>query len=441
MSERKSIMALLIAVIVGSVASAADFVGWWKAEIAGLPVTVHISHGHDGALNGWLYSPKQTVDSFALDRVEGRADTLFIECRAIAMRFSGELKGQAVSGMFSQGPARIPVRFEPSAPLVLTADRPQTPVAPFPYAVREVTVGSGASQLAGTLTLPRDPLGAVVFVTGSGSQDRDETIMGHKPFAVIADYLSRQGWATLRCDDRGVGGSARGDCPESYQSLTADVMAQIRFLEALPELKGERIGVLGHSMGGNIAFIAAADNPSDVDFVIALATPAVKGTEVMLRQNEMLVGDYFTSEMSASLRALLDLLASDRPSSEIESEVRQLAAKIVPASAVDAMVQVSLSPGYRELVSHDPQPYMERVKCPVLAVNGKHDMQVESAQNLPALVKAIPSACISEPADVNHIMQPCPEPTVVYSEQKMTVAPEVLETLGSFLKGLAAKPQ
>lgn len=415
--------------------SAQSFCGWWSTKVAGIPISIHLD-GPDRFLTGHLYSPTQTSDSILINKIVATGDSIRLKSKALKARFEGALiSPDSICGIFSQGGASFDVILIKSPEALEVVKRPQTPMAPFQYFTEEVKVKSDDVILAGTLTMPvtRKPAGAVVFITGSGTQDRDETIMGHKPFAVLADWLTRCGWITLRCDDRGAGASTKGPGNPTYKDLTADVIAQIHYLESLPELQDKPIGVIGHSQGGSIAFMAAAEHPAEVQFIIALATPGVKGSELMVRQNEMIAGHFMSPAMAANLAELFGLVGSEKTSEEIKARVRELSSTLAPSSKVDEMVTMLLSEPYRELVSHDPQPYMRRVKCPVLAINGDNDMQVDALQNLPAIAAAIPHSVVKEYPNINHLMQPCDEPTLMYSEIDTTIDNQVLKEIHSFL--------
>lgn len=427
------------AVIVATLGGmAAGFGGWWETKVAGIPVVFHLEE-KAGKLGGVLYSPSQTRDSIAIDAAEQRGDSLLLSVKSLRASFAGKRNGNNIEGTFSQGGMKLNTILTPSTPLAEEKAKPQTPREPLQYATEEVTIARGDSvTLAGTLTMPSNgrPVGALVFITGSGAQDRDETVMGHKPFAVIADFLTKAGWATLRCDDRGVGGSKAPNAHATYADLEGDALAQIDYLRALPALKGKPVGLLGHSQGGDVAFMAAADSPGLVDFIVAVAAPGVNGTEVILKQNEMIAGDFMTDAYRSTLRKLFALLASDAPSEEIRPEVSRLGAQLAPPTAVEQLVEMSLSPSYRELLRHDPAPYMKRVKCPVLALNGNNDMQVAATENLAAIFAAIPQAIVKQYDGINHLMQPCDKPTLMYGDIDTTIAPQVMADILTFLLNL-----
>lgn len=420
---------------------ASDIEGWWSMNVAEIPTVIHITKSQTG-LNGTLYSPTQTSDSIKIESVIQRGDSLFLSVPTLNAKFAGLIKEKQIIGQFSQNGFSLKATMKATTANSIALEKPQTPKAPFHYNTQEVVINCDSVILSGTLTKPYDnrPAGGVVFISGSGSQDRDETIKGHKPFAVIADFLTKAGWTTLRCDDRGVGGSstANGTEKASYFDLADDVISQINYLRSLPELKGKPIGVIGHSQGGNIAFITASEHPELINFIVALATPGIKGSEVIMAQNEMIAGNSMTATYRNALRSMFNILASEKTADEIRDEVTQLASLLAPPSAIKNLVDVSLSETYRELLRHDPKTYMSQVKCPVYAAVGTHDMQVESERNLTAIANAIPQAVTQEYKGLNHLLQHCPSPTLNYGQIQETISPKVLADILTFLLDVKA---
>ncbi len=310
--------------------------------------------------------------------------------------------------------------------------RPQTPTEPFPYRVEAATVrwADGAGHTLGaTITLPDagvwgdGPYPGVVLVTGSGPQDRDETIFGHKPFMVLADHLTRRGIAVLRYDDRGVGESTGSFASASVRGLADDARAAWRYLRDHDATDPERIGIAGHSEGGLIAPMIASENP-EVAFLVLLAGTGVPGAEVMLYQAEMMftaggLDDEWVAAASSNreavfdlvragasdetiLEALVPMLAHEMPHVKEESGLRMLAEQALPQFA---------GVWAREFITLDPRAYLGRVAVPVLALNGTLDTQVTVAQNLVAIEGALmdgpcPSFASVRLKGLNHLFQP-----------------------------------
>jgi len=394
------------------------------------------------------------------------ADVVYTDSRieftlaaAVAAVFTADREGGSATGTLNQG-AEFPLTMErvaegeaPAAP-----NRPQTPQAPFPYESRDVSYTNPleGNTIAGTLTLPAatGPHPAALLITGSGSQDRDETIFEHKPFWVIADYLSRRGIAVLRVDDRGVGGSDGAREGLTSEDFAGDVAAGGAFLRSQGEIDSRRIGVIGHSEGGLIGPMVAAADPS-IAFVVMLAGPGVTGAELLKVQNEMILGaagmpdDYvakqielqlslwqaMTSEMGEDvvderLGTLLDFQLSSLPANEREL-ARDNAFAAAKAQATSAWL--------RFFLVTDPAVYLEKVRAPVLALNGTLDLQVSAEQNLPAVQAALArggntDVTIQRLEQLNHLFQQATTGQVgEYGTIEETFSPAALEIMAVWL--------
>lgn len=375
--------------------------------------------------------------------------------------FAADRDGAAAAGTLNQG-AEFPMTMERLAEdeteSSAAPNRPQTPVAPFPYESREVSYTNPieGNTIAGTLTLPEGdgPHPVALLITGSGSQDRDETIFEHKPFWVIADHLSRRGIAVLRVDDRGIGGSDGARDGLTSEDFAGDVAAGVAFLRSQDQIDGDRIGLIGHSEGGLIGPMVAADDVR-IAFVVMLAGPGVTGAELLRLQNELILraagmSDEFVASqielqvslwkamMSAMdeeviderLGALLDLQLSSLPAEE-----RALARD---NAFVAAKAQVT-SAWLRFFLAADPAVYLEKVSAPVLALNGTLDLQVSADQNLPAVEAALERAgnadvTIRRLEHLNHLFQEATTGQVSeYGLIEETFSPAALEILAAWL--------
>ena len=338
--------------------------------------------------------------------------------------------------------------------------RPQTPKPPFPYVVEEVRVEnkSDKTTLAGTLTLPKGdgPFPSVIMISGSGPQDRDETIFGHKSFLVIADDLTRKGFAVLRVDDRGVGLSTGDAEKATTEDFARDIESEIAYLKTRKEIDRAKIGLIGHSEGGIIAPLVAL-RTGDVAFIVLLAGTGVNGEEIMLRQAELIIkamgGKEEDLRRQRDLQVKLFAIAKAEKDPKLAAEKMKVlikdAIKTLPEEVrktlgdsdglINAQIKMAASPWMRFFMTHDPRPALAKVKCPVLAINGAKDLQVDPKQNLPEIDKAIRSGgntrvTIVEVADVNHLLQTCKTGSVTeYGTIEETIAPSVLKTLGDWL--------
>ncbi|MDO6388346.1 S9 family peptidase [Uliginosibacterium sp. 31-12] len=282
--------------------------------------------------------------------------------------------------------------------------RSQTPQAPFPYSEVELEFDSpyeAGVHLAGSLMLPpgKGPHPAVLLITGSGAQDRDETISGHKPFLVIADYLARRGIASLRVDDRGVGLSRGSWQNATTASFAGDARTALEVLRARPEIDAARVGLIGHSEGGVIAPMLAAEPANRVAFIIMLAGPGVTGDLLLQRQVEdlNLASDISpdVAKGNARIQAALNSVVLKHPDASPEALIDLLVAamlQISPQTRADVARRLVSSlawPWQRYFLALDPAPFLQRVQCPVLALNGEKDTQVSAIDNLPAIERAL----------------------------------------------------
>jgi pimeloyl-ACP methyl ester carboxylesterase len=374
----------------------------------------------------------------------------------------------SVMGSWSQLGQSIEVRLVRGDGPVSFA-RPQDPVPPFPYEEVEVTYENpdDGTRFAGTLTIPEGggPFPAALLITGSGAQDRNEALMGHRPFLVIADHLTRRGVAVLRVDDRGVGGSTGNVLEATILDNIGDALAGVAFLRSHPRIDPEMVGLIGHSEGGWVApGVAAASD--DIAFVVTLAGPSVTGEEIILEQTRAMLeaaGEPAIEEILAFNRIVLEAGASQ---SEVEAartaaeEAVRNAIAAAPAEeaaalralwenpAVQANLQANLptmvSPWYRYLLAYDPIESLESLDIPVLALYGERDLQVPPAQSVPLLEAAWedhPDATIRVFPELNHLFQHAETGQLSeYAVIEETFAPEALEAIGSWLEDRFVRP-
>ncbi|MBO9516633.1 MAG: alpha/beta hydrolase [Porphyrobacter sp.] len=339
-------------------------------------------------------------------------------------------------------------------------NRPQTPTEPFPYKAEEVAFDNPAFSevhLAGTLTLPegKGPFPAAIMITGSGAQDRDETLLDHKPFAVIADHLTRHGIAVLRFDDRGVGKSTGNYGVATSADLATDANAAFAYLATRPEIRRDAIGFIGHSEGGMIGPIAMSTNP-DVAYFVALAGPGTNLPQLMLSQRRLLTAQMGLSEeeinkqepvMAALFKAIAD---ADTPEAGYAAAMAVLTpeAKTALGMPVDmdgALVVRQVSgPWFQYFFKYDPVPNLARIKVPVLALNGSLDLQVPAKENLPVIREALkdnPDATVVELPGLNHLFQTAKTGSVgEYRDIEETFSPAALNLISDWISQRFVKP-
>ncbi len=371
---------------------------------------------------------------------------------AKAALFAARRTGDTATGNLKQMGQEYPLQMHIAEPGESRGpSRPQTPVAPFPYQVAEVTYTDGEMTFAGTLTKPEGKglFPAVLLITGSGAQDRDETIFAHKPFAVIADHLTRNGIAALRVDDRGVGGTngVLGDARS--EDLVADVLAGVRYLRDTDGIDPAQIGLVGHSEGGIVGPQAAAADP-DIKFVVMLAGTGLPGRDILMLQGRAMYEN--TGASGEALDRLMELHAAAydaTPENREEAIVAlvkgQLANQGLPTSGqqFDQTVEGAMhsfdSPWFESFVALDPRVALRQVQCPVLALNGSLDFQVPPDENLPEIEAALSEnedVTIREFEGLNHLFQPAKTGMLdEYGQIEMTIAPEVLDVISDWIQG------
>ena len=367
--------------------------------------------------------------------------------------FEGRLQSDGIIlGTFSQGGARL--EFQLSRDITGPA-RPQNPKAPFPYQVEEARFKHNSINFAGTLTIPAGagPFPAVLLISGSGPQNRDSEIFGHKPFLVIADHLTRAGIAVLRIDDPGVGGSTAHPQPPTAADFADNAIAAIDFLKRDSRINPDQIGLIGHSEGGIVAPLATS-REEGIAFVILLAAPGVPGDEMMRKQNERILDAAGIAGEQKEIRlALVDqlfaALTSDLPEAEVRRKVeevvrRQFETNGIPCTQQDETqvrmaVEQAISPGMRYLLAYDPRPALEKISVPVLTLNGELDTQVDAGQNLVAIAAALEkggnsNVTIHRLPGLNHLFQHARTGLVgEYGVIEETISPEVLDLIRDWI--------
>lgn len=401
--------------------------GTWsgKLDVQGTKISVVF---HLDEENPTIDSPDQGAKGIPIEVTRTATGSIIIKVPSIGATYEGLWLIKQIVGTFKQMGASLPLTLTPGEEKL---NRPQTPVGPFPYTTEEVSFANGDAVLKGTLVLPegygrKTPV--LIMVTGSGLQNRDEEIYEHKPFAVIADALARAGIATLRYDDRGFGESTGDLVNCTTEDLKADALAGIGLLRK----RFDKVGVIGHSEGGTIALMLAAENKAD--FIVSLAGMVVSGKETLLWQNRVslatagIPAETIDSYCKA-LETVFDASTAGMPLPSA-SQFDLPAALSQNLSAV--MRQLSM-PYLKHFVSLDVRPLLCGISCPVLALNGTKDMQVDADSNLGALRIGLPDKpCnkLEAVEGVNHLFQHCRTgmPTE-YRDIEETFAPEVLETL------------
>ncbi len=445
--------------------SAQSITGRWEGTLAHggsqLRIVFNIEKKNN-KLSATLDSPDQGARGIKVDSIRQKADSLFLFLHQPGASFSGKIrkKPQEIEGSWKQAGISIPVRLKKTAAETLPS-RPQLPEEPYPYHSEEVSFLNKAEgiNLSGTFTRPKKEgqFPAVVLVSGSGPQDRDETIMDHKPFLVIADYLTRRGIAVLRYDDRGFGKSAGNFTSATTNDFASDAAAAIDYLQNRPDVHANQIGIIGHSEGGIIAPMVS-EMKKPVAFVVLLAAPVLPGYDLLLLQNETIRRQQGNTEeeISTSLaiqRKLLKIVKEEQDSRKASEELRKhlLAAyDSLPAgvrrsgdasqAVISGQLAQLLSPWFRNFVSYNPAASFSSLNKPALALYGTKDVQVPAKENAGALTQIITqhnksNIRVEVLEGLNHLFQPAgsglPDE---YNRIETTIAPEVLELMSDWIK-------
>jgi uncharacterized protein len=445
---------ITIAASLGASSVFAQVVGDWTGSLqAGgveLSLVFHITE-QDGTLAATMDSPDQGGYGIPASSAVFANDTLTVEFVAIGGTYVASFSESGVlDGTWTQSGRAFPLELTRNEGELPEARRPQEPTEPLPYAVEDVAFANLAAgiELAGTLTLPAGPgpHPAAILISGSGPQDRNEQVFGHRPFLVLADHLTRLGIVVLRYDDRGWGESGGSYAEATTADFATDAEAALHYLEGREEVDAGRIGLIGHSEGGVIAPLVATQTDA-VAYVVMIAGPGVRADSLLLLQAEALNrASGATQEQIAANRELQKQLfavaISAATEAELDAEVRQIFAKLAPGvtgAALDAQVASVTSPWMRWFLAYDPAPVLRELLIPTLAVNGSNDLQVLAEPNLSAIEAALtaagnPDFTIVELEGLNHLLQTSDTGLVTeYSRIEETIAPLALETIGDWI--------
>lgn len=440
---------------------AQDITGGWsgtlKIQGTELPLVFNFTKTPTG-YSSTMDSPKQGAKGIPVSEISFINNTLKIEVKVAGINYNGILKGDTeIIGTFSQGTFSAPMNLTKGVAALI---RPQEPLKPYPYLSEDVSFLNAKENilLAGTLTLPKKEgkFPAVILISGSGQQNRDSEILGHKPFLLISDYLTRNGIAVLRYDDRGVGQSKGNPTLSTSADFANDAAAAVDYLRSRKEINTKNIGIIGHSEGGMIAPMLAA-NDKNIAFLVLLAGTGVTGDLVLLDQNYQLgkqagMTEAELEEAKVTNQTLYNIIKADTNLSQTKENLTaflQSAIDKSPESERPSKEEVATTiknevnsmtiPWFRYFITYDPAQNLKKVKCPVLILNGEKDIQVNATLNTKAIEKALKETGNKKVTTeifpgLNHLFQHCDTCTVSeYSELEETFAPEVLKTMSDWI--------
>ncbi len=438
-------------------ASAEDAAGDWAGVLMGqLHLVVHITRAPDGKLSGILESVDQGDAKIPIDTIEATPDHLKFSIAAIGGSYDAgwDDSKKQWTGTWTQGGTPLPLAL--SRGTKAEAPKPRRPqedaisAGPLPYQDQIVTFDSTQAHvaLAGTLSVPpgKGPFPAVVLISGSGPNTRDEAVFDHKIFVVLADHLARQGIAVLRYDKRGIGKSTGDYAQATTADFTSDAAAAAAWLRTHPGIDARRIGLIGHSEGGLIAPAVAVADPK-IAFIVLMAGPGLPGDQLLLKQQALIgkasgIPDAVLTQNLAVTARVFAAVKGARTDAEAATAARavldpEVAKGTLTRERADASVKQVTSPWMRSFLASDPVPMLQKVRVPVLAINGALDMQVPPAEDLAAIKAALKDdkdVTVTELSGLNHLFQEAKTGAPSeYAGIEQSVSPLALRTVGDWI--------
>lgn len=427
--------------------SADAITGRWRGDLkmgfTKLPLVFDFTKS-EGEKKATMDSPNQNINDIPLEICVSSSDSISLTCNMINATFTGKLKNGVIKGTYTQNGYKLPLTLKPEKDI--SERRPQTPKAPYPYISKDtVFTSTDGTELVGTVVIPTNGksknIPMVVMLTGSGPQNRDEELFEHRPFAVIADFLARNGIASFRFDDRGTASSKGDFSAATIQTFAEDAKSAYRFVKSMPEFG--KAGLLGHSEGGTIAVMIA--NEVKPDFIVSLAGMVVSAKETMLAQNiHSLDKSGITGKQREDSEKFIALLfdtiieqhnSGKTAAIDVEKMCRDNSFDVPPIVLESIKRSNAVRNGYFDsLITLDPTGYLKKIKCPVLAINGTKDTQVNAEANLGAFNKYVKKVEIKNMDGLNHLMQHARTGDVSeYGEITETLSPEVLDLISNFI--------
>ncbi len=473
----KNLSLLFFFVLITSSSFSQKIIGTWNGSIDingnNIPIVFHFYKDSSGKIDGKWDSPKQNAMNLPFSSINFNDDSIHLEIKMISGFYEGKFSGiDSMAGTWHQGGGELPLSFHKDVKeTYVPAKRPQTPQPPFNYEAHDVTYYNAdkSIEFGATFTEPasskkNEKFPVVLLITGSGKQDRDENIFDHKPFAVIADYLTKRGIAVLRVDDRGIGKTTGDFDTSSSADFARDVEAGINYLKTRADVDRKHIGLIGHSEGGMIAAMVAARD-KDVSFMVMLAGTGVKGSDINDFQNifplrasganEKIIQHFLdlhhalvkVATTEEDMQAYTDAISK----SYYQWKQRQSPETLqILVKGTDDEVIGSLQRSYaafrtkwwKFFLQHDPAEDLEKLSIPVLALNGDKDIQVDATINLAAVNNALKKSKsknyqVKELRGLNHLFQHCTTCTIEeYNQLEETFSPEALKIMGDWLSGV-----
>lgn len=447
--KMKRIFALLLLLSIYYTLPAQEITGQWNGvfEVQGMKLRLmfHIEKLH-GLYKATMASPDQGAKDIPVTAIRFNDNNLKIEVKNISFMYDGILKNDTlIEGSFTQMGNTFPLNLTKN---IIEIRRPQEPKQPYSYISEDIKFDNKKANiaLAGTLTYPKkgNHFPAVVLITGSGPQDRNEEIMGHKPFLVISDYLTCQGIAVLRYDDRGVGESGGDFSIATTKDFASDAMAAFEYLKTRKEINPRKIGLIGHSEGGIITFMLASEY-KDIAFIVSMAGTAINGNDLLREQRQMISAAAGVSSTAFDQNEILIQELNDIISKHTLAEIKQNAGiyidSLFPEELSGEQKKVyeqqlirMASPWMQYFITYDPGKDIPPINCPILAINGQKDLQVNADTNLNKIKILNPDATVKKYPGLNHLFQHCKTGMPnEYSQIEETISSEVLADITKWI--------
>ncbi|MFO7447966.1 MAG: alpha/beta fold hydrolase [Ignavibacteriaceae bacterium] len=441
-----------------------NFFSLWTGELKtgaqSLRLNVRFFKVGEDSIGAFLDSPDQNSNDMPASNVYYGEDSVFFEIKVVGGFYTGRYNEDKtkIIGTWTQGAFKAPLILE-KTDKVFESKRPQEPKKPYPYTEEEITFENkdAGITLAGTFTYPKEELSfpAVILVSGSGPQNRNEELFGHKPFLVWADYLTRNGIAVLRYDDRGVGKSSGDFGSAIIPDFTSDAIAAVNYLKSRKEINPDKIGIIGHSEGGIVAPMAA-NKSDDVSFIVLAAGSAVTGKEILLLQAQLIARAEGApedkikrdNELLQKLYDVIDtvedsLAAYEKLNPIWDDYINSLPQEEKPeniAQVIEQQKKKIMSPWFRNFLKHDPRPDLEKLDIPVLALFGGKDLQIPASQNKDEMERALEKSSsknykVIVLPGLNHLFQDSETGALSgYAKIEETVSPKMLEVMANWIK-------
>jgi alpha/beta superfamily hydrolase len=459
----KKIFTIVILIINYQISSSQEITGTWngilKVQGMQLRLVFKVTKSENG-YSSTIDSPDQGAKNIPVTNTTFENSKIKFEVTNAKIEYNGELSDTKIIGTFKQGSQEFPMNLSKNPLEKEILKRPQEPTKPYSYYSEDVTFQNTKANisLSGTLTLPKKNgfFPSVILITGSGPQNRNEELLGHKPFLVISDYLTKKGIAVLRYDDRGIGDSKGNFKTATTVDFATDVESAINYLQTRKEINKNKIGLVGHSEGGLIASIVASKS-KDISFIVLLAGTGIQGDKLLLLQQKLIsrakgISETDIKKSNQTNVKLFEIVIQSNDNQKFKTDLTnhiketlksdtsiEIPNGLTKEEFISIQVNQISNPWIQYFIKFNPATVLEKVKCPVLAVNGEKDLQVPSNENLTAIKNALKiggneNVTIKEFPRLNHLFQECKTGLPnEYAKIEQTFSPIVLTEISNWI--------